>query len=267
MTEGPPPVEFWAGMFDGVADLYDQSGVAFFGPIAAGLVERLDPRPGERVLDLGSGRGAATLPIAAAVGGTGAVTAVDASSRMVELLRVSAQERGLDHVSVEQGDATAPPVGPYDVVCGSLVLFFLPDPVAALAAWRDRLVPAGRVGISTFAPWPEGMRAVMQVLKSFHAPDAPDTTSMPPAFGSDEGVAGLCRAAGFEDVRTERASYDIVFRDVDQWLDWAVGTAVRGPWMQVPEDRRPEALDRIAAELAARDHTLEVDIRYTLASG
>src|SRR5689334_11165547 len=58
-------------LFDAVADSYDQVGVDFFQPIAAGLVAELDPQPGERALDLGCGRGAALLPIARAVGSAG----------------------------------------------------------------------------------------------------------------------------------------------------------------------------------------------------
>ena len=60
-------------LFDAVADSYDQVGVDFFQPIAAGLVAELNPQPGERALDLGCGRGAALLPIAHAVGPTGSV--------------------------------------------------------------------------------------------------------------------------------------------------------------------------------------------------
>ena len=265
MTEGALGVEFWASMFDGVADDYDQSGVAYFGTIAQGLVDRLAAQRGERVLDLGSGRGAATIPLAEAVGTDGSVTAVDASARMVQLLDEALAERGLTNVTVQQDDAADPPAGPYDLVSASLVLFFLPDPVAALSAWRERLAPGGRVGISSFAPWPADVRAVMDIVNSYRPEDGLDPTGMPEAFKTDEGVEELFRSAGFADVRTERARYPVAFRDVDQWLEWATGTAVRGLWMSVPDDRKPEALERVAAELAARGNRQTVDIRYTLA--
>ena len=261
-----PGAEFWAAMFDVAADAYDQSEVPFFGPIADGLVRRLAPAPGERVLDLGSGRGAATVPLAEAVGPRGSVTAVDASRRMVELLAATLTDRGIRHATVQQGDAAAPPPGPYDLVSASLLLFFLPDPVAALTAWREQLVGGGRVGVSTFAPWPESMTAVTAVLESYLPPGAEASNQMPPAFETDAGVGQLFRAAGFGDVRTERASYDIPYRDVDQFRAWSLGTALRGLWLHVPEDEVPRALERIDAELAKFDHTLQVDIRYTLAT-
>ena len=53
-----------AALFDTVADDYDQTGIDFFEPIAAGLVAALDPQPGEPCVDLGCGRGAVTLGLA-----------------------------------------------------------------------------------------------------------------------------------------------------------------------------------------------------------
>ncbi|KRB78589.1 hypothetical protein ASE01_04875 [Nocardioides sp. Root190] len=263
--DGPPDADFWAAMFDAVADDYDQSGVPFFATIAEGLVERLAPTPGEHVLDVGSGRGAATLRLAERVGPSGRVRAVDVSSRMVALLQEVTADRGLAHVTVSRGDAAAPPEGPYDVVCASLLLFFLPDPVQGLAAWRAQLTSGGRIGISSFAPWPAGLESVTDVLDSYRPTDVPSTAQMPPAFATDEAVEGLFRSAGLSGVRTERATYDVPFTDVHQWRAWSMGTALRGLWMHVPPAKVGEALERVDAVLTAADHRLPVDIRYTLA--
>jgi ubiquinone/menaquinone biosynthesis C-methylase UbiE len=252
-------------MFDGLAPSYDQSGVPFFGPIAEGLVRRLRPAPGERVLDLGSGRGAATIPLAEAVGPSGSVTAVDVSAQMVELLTATLAERSATNVTVSRGDATTPPAGPFDVVCASLVLFFLPDPVAALSAWRGTLADGGRVGISSFAPWSPSMEAATDVLDSYRSADAESPAPMPEAFRTDEAVEDLFRVAGFDRVRTVRATYEIPYRDVEQWRAWSLGTALRGLWTHVPDEAVPEAMERLDAVLQERGHRLEVDIRYTLA--
>ena len=55
-----------AGLFDLVADTYDQVGVDFFAPIAKLLIDALAPQPGEDALDVGCGPGAATLLLARA---------------------------------------------------------------------------------------------------------------------------------------------------------------------------------------------------------
>ena len=66
-TPAPDPVARVRATFEAIADDYDQSGVPFFVPTAEGLVEALAPQPGERVLDIGCGRGAATSLLARAV--------------------------------------------------------------------------------------------------------------------------------------------------------------------------------------------------------
>ena len=53
MSELAEPVAMVRHMFDTVAADYDQSGVAFFQPIAARLVGLLDVHQGEYALDLG----------------------------------------------------------------------------------------------------------------------------------------------------------------------------------------------------------------------
>ena len=76
-----------AALFDSLAADYDQSGVAFFQPIAEQLVALMVVRSGEQALDIGCGRGAATLRLAEAVGAEGSVTAVDLAPAMVEHTR------------------------------------------------------------------------------------------------------------------------------------------------------------------------------------
>ena len=130
-----------AAVFDRAAETYDRVGVDLFQPIAARLLEELEPKVGERVLDIGCGRGAVLVPLAAAVGPTGRATGLDLAPQMVAAAADEAARAGLD-VHVVLGDAQEPDLtaGSFDALTSSLVLFFLPDPVAALRAWRNLLV-------------------------------------------------------------------------------------------------------------------------------
>lgn len=275
MTEPELPVRGasaapdWAATFDAVSDVYDQSGVPFFHTIAEGLASRLAARPGERVLELGPGRGALTVQLATAVGPEGHVDAVDVSQRMTEYLTQLLREEGLDQVSVRVGDASDPglPTTPYDVVAGSLMLFFLTDPVAGLSRWREAMRAGARVGVATFAPWTPSWAAVEGVFASHApAPDGPPPTQMPEAFQTDDGVAGLFGSAGFTGVRTERATYRIPFQSLDQWRAFSMGTAMRGLWALVPQSEHDAVVREVGQVLAANGNALEVDIRYTLAA-
>jgi SAM-dependent methyltransferase len=125
-----------AAVFDRVADTYDAVGIPWFTPIAERLVAELVPAPGERALDIGTGRGAALWALAEAVGATGHVTGLDLAEAMVAATRREAAERGLTTVSLVVADAAAPdlPDASFDLAVASLVLFFLPDPPAAVGS-------------------------------------------------------------------------------------------------------------------------------------
>ena len=259
----------WPGMFDQIADQYDQSGVPWFGPIARGLVELLEPRPGERFLELGPGRGALTVPLARAVGADGRVDALDMAPSMVRLLREDLEGRGVTNVSVAVGDASdpRPPDTAYDGVASSLVLFFLPDPVAGLVAWHRLLRPGGRAGIATFQPWAGRFAELLGLVAEYAGPPERGGT----AFDTDEGVEQLFRAAGYSDVRTVPRTFPIPFLDLDQWHTWSQATALRRVWTDTDPAQHAEILERAGDILdAARDSdgriVLDIGIRYTLAS-
>lgn len=106
----------------------------------AAALRRLLPAPPAAVLDVGAGTGFLSLLLA----GQGYdVTAVDLSPEMLGRLRAKAAERGLSIRAVE-ADALDPPAGDFDAVVERHLLWTLPDPGAALAAWHQA-VPQGRL--------------------------------------------------------------------------------------------------------------------------
>jgi ubiquinone/menaquinone biosynthesis C-methylase UbiE len=263
-----------AAVFDLVADDYDQSGVDFFQPIAERLTAALAAGPGERAVDIGCGRGAVTLRLARAVGATGHVTAVDLAPAMVSLTHAAAERAGLENVSVDVMDATAPTLaeGSFDVLASSLVLFFLPDPGAALARWLRLLRPGGRAGITTFGDQDDTWRAIDKLFKPYLPQQMLDarTSGSGGPFASDAGMEDLLRAAGAADVRTVRQDLAVRFADADQWRAFSLSTGQRAMWRFVPDEERPDVF-AAAGDLLdkARDATgaivLHQDVRHTLA--
>jgi ubiquinone/menaquinone biosynthesis C-methylase UbiE len=262
-----------ARLFDDVADDYDQSGVEFFGPIAAGLVEALAPQSGERVVDVGCGRGAVTFPAARAVGPTGSVTAVDIAPAMVELTRRGAEEAGLRQVrtaTIAPG-ALGLPDASADVVTASLVLFFAPDPAATLRSWLRVLVPGGRIGVTTFGspdPTWERVDALFRPYLPPHLLDA-RTSGEDGPFASDAGMEELLTSCGAAGVRTVRHHVPVHFADGDAWRAFSQSTGQRMFWSFVPDARRQPLYEEAVALLEearvdAGDIVLHQNVRYTL---
>jgi SAM-dependent methyltransferase len=107
----------------------------------AATLRRLLPPPPARVLDAGAGTGFLSLLLAR---DGYRVTALDLAPRMLAQLSDKAKRRGLD-VAIVEGNAADPPgAGDYDVVVERHLVWTLPDPRAALEAWR-RAAPNGRL--------------------------------------------------------------------------------------------------------------------------
>jgi arsenite methyltransferase len=107
-------------------------------------------RPGDVVLDLGSGGGIDVLLSAARVGPTGFAYGLDMTDEMLELARRNAAEAGATNVEFRKGRIESIPLGDasVDVVISNCVVNLSTDKAAVLAEVARVLKPGGRVGIS-----------------------------------------------------------------------------------------------------------------------
>lgn len=253
---GPSPDQRKAGVaavFDRAAATYDQVGVEFFRPAGELLVRRTSPQAGERVLDVGCGRGASALPAARLVGPTGSVTATDLAPAMVEAVRRQAAD--LPWLTAEVGDAEQPPPGPFDVVQGGLVMFFLPDFAGALERYQEVLAPGGRLGFTWFGRpdprWEPVFEALGSVLPAEQRPPRRPGTDGP--FASPDAMAGFLAERGWRDVATSDEELSVRVRDADHWFEWSWSAGYR---MML---ERIEALGAMA-EARARVEPLLADL-------
>jgi SAM-dependent methyltransferase len=258
-------------VFDRAAATYDAVGVPWFTPIAEGLVAELAPRPGDRALDVGCGRGAVLAPVARLVGPDGSAVGIDLAPEMVR--RTAADLAGRAWVEVRVDDAAAPsfPPGSFDLVASSLVLFFLDDPAAALRRWRELLVPGGRLGVATFGEQDPRWRELDAVFLPFLPAALKDarTSGTTGPFGSDAGMEALLTGAGLVDVRTVRRTVQARFRDVEHLLEWTWSHGQRVMWEAVPPEQRGVVRARIVERVAELglgpgEIVLWEDVRYTL---
>jgi ubiquinone/menaquinone biosynthesis C-methylase UbiE len=135
---------------DAAAESYDSKWAIDYGEIGgaqviAKLGKALGRRPGHygRMLEIGAGTGYFTLNLLRQ-GIAGEATAIDISPGMLDVLRATAAELGLD-VHTEPADAERLPFPDesFDLVLGHAVLHHVPDLPAALAECARVLRPGG----------------------------------------------------------------------------------------------------------------------------
>jgi demethylmenaquinone methyltransferase/2-methoxy-6-polyprenyl-1,4-benzoquinol methylase len=209
-----------SAMFDDVAKGYDITNAVLSGGNAAlwriATVKALDPKPGERILDIAAGTGTSS----AAIAKSGAeVVALDFSAGMIE----EGKKRHPDITFVE-GDAEALPFPPqsFDAVTISFGLRNVNNPQLAIGEMYRVLKPGGRIVICEFShPDRALVRGSYKTYLKYVMPAIAKVTSSHPdaytylmdsinAWPTQSVLAQWLRAAGFNRVAYRNLTGGIV---------------------------------------------------------
>ena len=232
-------------LFDRLAPDYDVAGPGCFAHFGRRLVEVAALAPGQRVLDVATGRGAVLFPAAECVGPAGEAVGIDLAEGMIRLTREEATRRGAD-VSLRVMDAEGLdfPDQHFDrVLCGFGIMFF-PHLDRALGEFRRVLKPGGRVALSTWRiSQGQDLAATLARLGLMRLGEVSALD-----FNTPGRVEAPLTAAGF--TAAHAASDDAVFRfaDLEQYWQDARGTGLRR-WLDALDD---EQRARVRAALAER---------------
>lgn len=227
-------------------------------PVLGPLFARAALQPGDRVLDVGCGRGATTHRAAELVTSTGAVTAVDVSDALIADARALAVDdqdcAAIEWIVEDAQRAALGDGGPFDVVISRFGVMFFDDPVAAFSNLHRATRPGGRLSIATWRPRDScafqavGWQAITRALRAadYEVEDT-DPTAGPYAFGVDDTVRATLTGAGWSDVAMHDVELPLYYGGPGSAQD-AVDTALGMAGLQAFLDR----YDDMATEIAAR---------------
>jgi SAM-dependent methyltransferase len=234
------------GVWNRIADIYLREIDQRFAPVVEALIGRAGLRPGEQVLDLGTGTGAVAKRAATIVEASGYVLGVDISPEMLGLARHSAASLGLRNLKFLEGRAEAIPAedAGFDVVLACLSMMYVIDRETAALQVARVLKPGGRFIAAVWAG-PEQCDIVLfqQTAGRFAGPP-PVPGVGPGALADASGFLRQLDAAGISaHVETETLGFD--FPDFTSAWDTLAGVTAA----QLPPERQREAKDAIMAAM------------------
>lgn len=146
-------LEWQVGVWDRISDVYVREIDQRFAPVVHALIGRAELKPGERILDLGTGAGAVAEQAAEKVTAAGRVLGVDISSEMLTLARKRIADRSLSNVAFREGRGEAIPADAdsFDVLLSSLTLMYVIDRSTAAREIARVLRPGGRLIAAVWA--------------------------------------------------------------------------------------------------------------------
>jgi ubiquinone/menaquinone biosynthesis C-methylase UbiE len=186
-------------------------------------------QPGQTVIDVGCGPGCATMDLAAAVGPTGRVVAVDQSARFLQSVAAQARSRGFRHVETVKRDLseTGPPAVDAELAWCRWIFTFVRDPAGLVRRIHRALRPGGRAVVHeyfNYGTWRMMPRCreledfVAVVMDSWRAHGGePDVAIDLPSWMADAGFA-------VESVRP----HVIITTPLDQMWEWPTAFVYSG---------------------------------------
>ena len=172
-------------------------------------------RPGETVLDIGSGGGFDAFLAAEAVGGSGRVIGVDATPEMVHRARRLAAEHGYENVEFRLGEMENLPVrdGVVDVIISNCVINLSPEKPRVFQELFRVLRAGGRLAVSDVVATAELPAEIREDLTLYSS-----------------CIAGACTIDDLEEMLAEAGFVETVVRPKEESRsfirEWAPGMRV-----------------------------------------
>jgi len=257
------------------AEKWKAKSAAMGREVTEALVNYAKPQPGMKILDLASGTGEPAISLAAAVGPTGHVTALDLSAELLETATGRAQQRGLKNFSTQKADAHDLPFPDqrFDLATSRFGVMFFQDGVKALGEVRRVLKPGARACFLAWGPFDQPFWASMWgVVHRFAGGPLTAPNQDPCRYAARGSLSNVLRQAGFHAVEEETKTLPWTWPGTAEEI-WELTQSVSTPFLpmlkRIPAEKRAQVDQEVvrAVQKYAKGENIEFGAVVVLASG
>lgn len=139
--------------FNTVATGYDSPALRYFPFCADSIVDVVNLKPGQKVLDVATGTASVAIAAAQKVGSSGRVFGIDLAPGMLNKAFEKINHLKMNNIDLHEMDAQSLEFRNqyFDVILASFVIFLLDQPKVALKEWLRVLKPGGTILFTSFA--------------------------------------------------------------------------------------------------------------------
>jgi arsenite methyltransferase len=232
------------------------------------LISALDPRPGERVLDVGCGTGRLGDYVAGLVAPDGQVFGIDPLPLRID---IAARKNPRLLASVGRAeDLSRFADHSFDVVYLNSVFHWIEDKQRVLGEVRRVLAPGGRFGVnSADASRPHQSAAL---VRDAALEEGLAQSKVASSLGTNyrigkEDLAELLRGAGFVDIEVTRHTFTDTLTGVDDLVSWSESSSFGNFLSDLQPEERSRVRRRLEQKLEALRTTAGIRLERYLVFG
>ena len=260
------------GVFDTIAPGYDNAALRFFPFCADHIVTVLQPKPGQKVLDVATGTGAVAVALAQAVRPAGRVIGIDLSEGMLARAQQNIRKMALDNVDLFQMDAENLEFKRdyFDASVCSFGLFFMPQMDKALNELARVTKTGGMVLFTSFT------QNAFQPLRRQMFADLANCGLEPASLHmasekltQPEDCQRLIRQAGLAQAQVHKKQLGYHLQSADDWWTILWNSGARRLIRQLDDERRAQFRIKHTAEIQklATDKGIWMDVEVLFSTG
>lgn len=238
------------------------------------LIERLDARSGDTVIDIASGTGEPALSLARKMGGDIKIVGTDAAEGMITIANRKVAQEGLKGISfsVMPAESLRFDNDSFDRALCRFGIMLFEDPLAGTREMYRVLKPGGRFAVAVWST-PETMLTLHWTYQVM-APRLPEEVHPPLAKATSLGGPGVLEElfdkAGFSNFNIETKVLNYQFNSFDEYWDLVEASDIlKMQYDALPDNERDSVRDEIGQ--LARDFTFDgkfvVPHEYLIAYG